>query len=116
MGFSTGRRHSLKNSSLPLFAALSLSALPLAAHAEGKAIIILDGLGSMWGRINDRPKIEIAGIELVVPPRPGNASAIAQAVGQMRFRGKAPLSEAVHHAAAESRHTEEKATMTVFTR
>jgi Ca-activated chloride channel homolog len=33
---------------------------PVAAHAEGKSIIILDASGSMWGQIDGRPKLEIA--------------------------------------------------------
>lgn len=34
--------------------------LPLAAHAEGRSILILDASGSMWGQIDGRPKLEIA--------------------------------------------------------
>jgi len=41
---------------LCLFALLS----PLAALAEGRSIIVLDGSGSMWGQIDGRPKLEIA--------------------------------------------------------
>ncbi|EEW25938.1 vWA domain-containing protein [Rhodobacter ferrooxidans] len=41
------------------FCALGL-ATPLAAQAEGKSIIVLDGSGSMWGQIDGRAKLEIA--------------------------------------------------------
>lgn len=35
-------------------------ALPVAAQAEGKSIIVLDASGSMWGQIEGRAKLEIA--------------------------------------------------------
>jgi Ca-activated chloride channel family protein len=45
----------------PLLAlVLSPLAAPVAAFAEGRSIIVLDGSGSMWGQIDGRPKLEIA--------------------------------------------------------
>ena len=46
----------MRRLALCLFALLS----PLAALAEGRSIIVLDGSGSMWGQIDGRPKLEIA--------------------------------------------------------
>ena len=43
-----------------LCAVLCLAALPLAANADGRSIIVLDASGSMWGQIDGRPKLEIA--------------------------------------------------------
>jgi len=37
-----------------------LVALPIAAEAQDRAIIVLDGSGSMWGQIDGKPKISIA--------------------------------------------------------
>ena len=46
--------------SLASIAVCLAAMLPLAAHAEGKSILILDASGSMWGQIDGRPKLEIA--------------------------------------------------------
>ncbi|MBS3647344.1 VWA domain-containing protein [Pseudaminobacter sp. 19-2017] len=116
------------------------------AIAADKAIIVLDGSGSMWGQIDGRPKLEIAretldkilptmpqglelglmayghrqkgqcgDIELIVGPAPGTGEAISKAVAGMRFLGKTPLSAAVEQAAAELRHSEDKATVILIT-
>lgn len=130
---------------LALLVPLWLPAAP--ALAEGaKTIIILDGSGSMAGRIDGRTKAEIAqetvatvldalpeereiglmayghrtkgdckDIELIVPPAPGTAAAIRQAVTGMKFLGKTPLTDAVRKAAEELRYTEEKATVVLVT-
>lgn len=37
-----------------------LVALPISAQAQERAIIVLDGSGSMWGQIDGKPKISIA--------------------------------------------------------
>lgn len=43
-----------------LVACMLIGAMPGIAAAEGKSIIVLDASGSMWGRIDGRPKLEIA--------------------------------------------------------
>ncbi len=50
----------LSQSFVKRLAVLGLLLSPIAAHAEGKSIIVLDGSGSMWGQIDGRPKLEIA--------------------------------------------------------
>jgi Ca-activated chloride channel family protein len=62
-----------------------------------------------------REKGACSDIELVVSPGPGTAPAIAAAADGMHFLGKTPLSDAVRRAAAELRHTEEKATVILIT-
>ena len=127
-------------------AVAALSASVWAAPAAERSMIVLDGSGSMWGRIDGEPKLQIArrtlgevlpqlpagaeigllayghrekgnceDIELVVPPAPGTAAAIAQAAGSMRFLGKTPLSAAVRQAAEALRYTEDKATVILIT-
>ncbi|MEW9807761.1 VWA domain-containing protein [Mesorhizobium sp. ZMM04-5] len=117
-----------------------------AAGAAERTILVLDASGSMWGRIDGRPKLELArealrevlatvpadveiglmayghrrkgqcdDIELVVPPAPGAAAAIGEAVETMRFLGKTPLTEAVRQAAEALRYTEDKATVVLVT-
>ncbi|HLS83972.1 MAG TPA: VWA domain-containing protein [Arenimonas sp.] len=54
-------------------------------------------------------------IELVVPPGPGNAGAIADAAARMKFLGMTPLGESVTRAARELRFTEHKATVILIT-
>ena len=34
--------------------------VPVAARADGQAIIVLDASGSMWDELDGRPKVEIA--------------------------------------------------------
>lgn len=62
-----------------------------------------------------REKGSCADIELVVPPGPGTAQAIAEAANAMKFLGKTPLTESVRRAAAELRSTEAKATVILIT-
>jgi hypothetical protein len=62
-----------------------------------------------------RSKGDCADIELIVPPAPGTATQVLQAVNSMRFLGKTPLSEAVRQAALALRHTEEAATVVLVT-
>lgn len=62
-----------------------------------------------------RRKGDCADIELLVPPAPGTAGAIRQAVDGMRFLGKTPLSAAVHQAAEALRYTEDAATVVLVT-
>lgn len=54
-------------------------------------------------------------IELMVPPAPGSAGAILDAVNAMRFQGKTPLTEAVRQAAEALRSTETPATVVLVT-
>lgn len=127
-------------------AGLVLLAASAVASAADRAIIILDGSGSMWGQIDGRPKLEIAretlrqvlrdapptlelglmayghrekgncsDIELLVPPGPDNASAIASAADHLQFLGKTPLTEAVRQAAGDLRYTEDRATVILIT-
>lgn len=42
------------------FLALAMLSVPMAAQAADRAIIVLDGSGSMWGQIGGKPKLEIA--------------------------------------------------------
>ncbi|MFN3854269.1 MAG: vWA domain-containing protein [Phreatobacter sp.] len=126
-------------------ALIGLAAGPAAAQ-QASTLIILDGSGSMWGRIDGRPKLEIAretvarvlatvpadrrlglmayghrtrgdcaDIELIVPPAPGTAGAIRDAVGAMRFQGRTPLTESLRQAAEALRSTEEPATVVLIT-
>ncbi len=62
-----------------------------------------------------RSKGDCSDIELIVPPAPGAAADVLQAVNNMRFLGKTPLSEAVRQAALALRHTEEAATVVLIT-
>ncbi|WP_372088966.1 VWA domain-containing protein [Tistrella mobilis] len=62
-----------------------------------------------------RRKGDCADIELLVPPAPGTAGAIRQAVDGMRFLGKTPLSAAVRQAAEALRYTEDAATVVLVT-
>lgn len=54
-------------------------------------------------------------IELMVPPAPGTAAQIREAVDAMRFLGKTPLSDAVRQAAKALRYEEEAATVVLVT-
>src|SRR5690606_26202498 len=54
-------------------------------------------------------------IETLVAPSANSKGAIIQAVQNMRFLGKTPLSAAVQQAATELRHTEDKATVILIT-
>ncbi len=54
-------------------------------------------------------------IETLVSPGPNNKAAILQAVQDMKFLGKTPLSAAVQQAAADLRYTEDKATVILIT-
>ncbi|GAB1477844.1 hypothetical protein MASR2M74_03860 [Paracoccaceae bacterium] len=54
-------------------------------------------------------------IELMVPPAPGTAGQIREAVNAMRFLGKTPLSDAVRQAATALRYGEEAATVVLVT-
>ncbi len=62
-----------------------------------------------------REKGSCADIELIVPPAPGTAAAIAEAAARLQFLGKTPLTDAVRMAAVELRSTEEKATVILIT-
>ena len=62
-----------------------------------------------------RRKGDCADIELLVPPAPGAAGAIRQAVDGVRFLGKTPLSAAVRQAAEALRYTEDAATVVLVT-
>ena len=62
-----------------------------------------------------RQKGSCTDIELVVPPAPGTAAAIAAAADGMKFLGKTPLSDAVRQAAEALRYTEDKATVVLIT-
>ncbi len=62
-----------------------------------------------------RSKGNCKDIELIVPPAPGTAKKILQAVNSMRFLGMTPLSEAVRQAAEALRYSEEAATVVLVT-
>jgi Ca-activated chloride channel family protein len=62
-----------------------------------------------------REKGNCGDIELIVPPKAGTASFIADKVDNLRFLGKTPLSAAVQMAAEELRYTEDKATVILIT-
>jgi len=62
-----------------------------------------------------RERGNCADIELMVPPAPGSAGAILDAVNAMRFQGKTPLTEAVRQAAEALRSTETPATVVLVT-
>lgn len=62
-----------------------------------------------------REKGNCSDIETLVAPAANTKAAIVQAVQNMRFLGKTPLSAAVQQAAAELRHTEDKATVILIT-
>ncbi len=62
-----------------------------------------------------REKGNCSDIELVVPAATGTASQISEAVDNMSFLGKTPLSAAVQIAADELRYTEDKATVILIT-
>ncbi len=62
-----------------------------------------------------RRKGDCSDIELIVPPAPGTAPAVLQAVRSMRFVGKTPLSEAVRQAAEALDYTQAPATVVLVT-
>ncbi len=62
-----------------------------------------------------RERGNCADIQLVVPPGPGTAGAIAEAAAKMRFLGSTPLTAAVRQAAEALRYGEEKATVILIT-
>jgi len=62
-----------------------------------------------------RRKGDCSDIELVVPPAPGTASAIADTADNMKFLGKTPLTAAVKLAAEELKYTEDTATVVLIT-
>ncbi|HBD90765.1 MAG: hypothetical protein A2092_00650 [Rhodobacteraceae bacterium GWE1_64_9] len=62
-----------------------------------------------------REKGNCGDIELMVPPAPGTAAQIRDAVNAMRFLGKTPLSDAVRQAAEALRFGEEAATVVLVT-
>lgn len=67
-------------------AVLSLMAVSGAAAAADRAIIVLDGSGSMWGQIDGRPKLEIARETLrqVLPDFPADLELGLMAYGHRR--------------------------------
>ncbi len=123
---------------------LSVLALVLAfagvAHAD-EAILVLDGSGSMWGKIEGKTKVEIArsvvdnmldklpkdrSLGLVayghrrqgdctdieeIVPIGTDRAAIRTAVDKLNFKGKTPLGAAVRFAAEKLRYTQQKATV-----
>ncbi|RED18436.1 vWA domain-containing protein [Pontivivens insulae] len=62
-----------------------------------------------------RTRGDCSDIEIMVPPAAGTGSAILDAVNNMRFQGRTPLSEAVRRAAVELRFTEDPATVVLVT-
>ena len=62
-----------------------------------------------------REKGNCGDIELMVPPAAGTGAAISQAVNDMRFLGKTPLSDAVRQAAEALHYTEDAATVVLVT-
>ena len=62
-----------------------------------------------------REKGNCKDIELIVAPKAGTATAIADKVDNLRFLGKTPLSAAVQMAAEELRYTEHKASVILIT-
>lgn len=106
-----------------------------------RTMLVLDASGSMWGRIDGRPKIEIAraavdamlagwrggelglmayghnrkgdcdDIELLQPVGPLDVERLRTQVGALDPRGMTPITAAVRQAAETLRHTERKATV-----
>lgn len=62
-----------------------------------------------------REKGSCTDIEMLVPPGQANKTAVLQAVQNMKFLGKTPLSAAVQQAANALRYTEDKATVILIT-
>jgi len=62
-----------------------------------------------------RRRGDCSDIELIVPPAPGTAAAIARAANAMRFQGRTPLTEAVRQAARDLNFTENPATVVLIT-
>lgn len=62
-----------------------------------------------------REKGSCTDIEMLVSPGPNNKAVVLQAVQNMKFLGKTPLSAAVQQAATALRYTEEKATVILIT-
>ena len=62
-----------------------------------------------------REKGNCEDIELIVPPAAGTGSQIIEAVNNLKFLGKTPLSAAVKRAAGELRYTEDRATVILIT-
>jgi Ca-activated chloride channel family protein len=117
----------------------------MAASAEdngdnrGRVMIVLDASGSMWGRLDGKPKIDVArqalgellaewrpasvalaayghrrkgdcgDIETLVAPGNTEPAAVAKAAADLNPKGKTPLSASVRHAAEALRYTEEPA-------
>lgn len=60
IGIATGRRHPADMPFLMRLLCLALLLTPVAAPRAAETMIILDGSGSMWGRVDGRTKIEVA--------------------------------------------------------
>lgn len=118
--------------------------VPLAAAAGEEAILILDASGSMWGQIENEPKIAIAkrvvnGLLVDLPTdhqlglfayghnRKGDCKDIEEiaavgaeratikaAVSRLNPKGKTPMTTAVKMAAGKLRYTEDKATVVLI--
>jgi hypothetical protein len=106
-------------------------------------LFVLDGSGSMWGRVEGKPKIEIARTVMgdmlgklpddvrtglmvyghnrkddckdieVVAPLGSERSVLVQKLGDINPKGKTPLTEAVHLAAAQFQQYEGSASVVV---
>lgn len=130
---------------MPLFAVLAVLALAAAAWADSpKTVLVLDGSGSMWAKVGERHKIEIArdvmarvlaetpeerqlGLVAYGHNRKGDCADIEElapvgasrdeirrAVDALNPQGKTPLSDAVIFAAESLRYREEAATVVLI--
>jgi Ca-activated chloride channel family protein len=128
------------------FLVASADAPAVAQNKSGKAMIVLDASGSMWGQISGEAKISIArrvlsdvlsaspnslhlglmayghrkkgqcdDIQLLIEPAAGSAAEISKLAGDIKPKGKTPLSEAVKQAAQALKFEEEKATVILIT-
>ncbi|MBL8258288.1 MAG: VWA domain-containing protein [Candidatus Competibacteraceae bacterium] len=125
-------------------AILSLGCWGAPAHASNSSVLfVLDGSGSMWGKIGEKAKIDIAktvmtdmvaklpvGIRAglmvyghnqkddcndieAVAPMGSDASTITKALNEINPKGKTPLTGAIKLAAAQLRQVEDAASVVV---
>ena len=127
-----------------LLIALLSAVVPITARADD-AILVLDASGSMWGKIENKTKVEIArsvvGDLLTQMPAErrlglvayghrreadcadieevavvgAERASIAAAVNALGFKGKTPLTAAVRFAAEKLAYREKKATVILVT-
>lgn len=122
-------------------ATLTTAGLHAAGQQQTKTMLVLDASGSMWGRIDGKPKIDIAreavsgmldgwkagelglmayghrrkgdcgDIEVLQPIGPNTMAGIRGQVTALNPKGMTPISASVRQAAEQLRFTEQKATV-----